>query len=186
MMKVSFLLLFTFLNAQIALPSFQGVHKPHTTTSGTPENPLGSNMTVSNQNINSWNYMMGYAFTPQVNGTVTQLGGYFNGAKTVRLWQRSNGNFLGSVSVSSNNNWSYENLSSSVSVNAGTEYVVAVYINGGGAYQYSWGGPHTYGNVIVNTTLWKLGYNSDTYPTWNRELYTNQMYGIADITFVPN
>jgi len=30
MMKVSLLLLFTFLNAQIALPTFQAVHKPHT------------------------------------------------------------------------------------------------------------------------------------------------------------
>ena len=144
---------FCIINAQIALPTFQGVHTPHTTTSGTPENPLGSNMTPSHQNINSWNYMMGYGFTPQVNGIITQLGGYFNGTKTVRLWQRSNGNFLGSVSVSSSNNWSYEDLSSSVSVNAGTEYVVAVYINGGGAYKSSWNGPHTYGNVVVNTTF---------------------------------
>ena len=96
---------FCIINAQIALPTFQGVHTPHTTISGTPENPLGSNIssTYTNQ---SWDYTLGYRFTPQVNGTITQLGGYFNGNYTVRLWQRSNQSFLGSVSVTSNNNWS--------------------------------------------------------------------------------
>ena len=88
-MHVIILLFFSsFINAQIALPTFQGVHKPNAiaSASGTPENPLGSNMTPNYTNINSWNYMMGYGFTPQVNGTITQLGGYYNGAKTVRLW----------------------------------------------------------------------------------------------------
>ena len=182
------LLLFSlsFINAQIALPTFQAVHKPHTTTSGTPENPLGSNISATHTN-SAWHYTLGYRFTPQVNGTITQLGGYFIGTRTVRLWQRSNQSFLGSVSVTSNNDWSYTDLASSISVNSGTEYIVAVTMTGsGGAYLYNWNGPHTYGNILVSYTCWKKNHNSDSYPYWQNETYTNHMYGMADITFIPD
>ena len=183
---IPLLFFFYAINAQIALPTFQGVHKPHTTTSGTPENPLGSNISATHTGSN-WNYMMGYRFTPQVNGTITQLGGYYSGTRTVRLWQRSNQSFLGSVSVTSSNNWSYADLASSVSVTSGTEYIVAVCLTGsGGAYNSSWSGPHTYGNILVSYTCWKSNYNSDSYPSWTRENYTYHMYGMADITFVPD
>ena len=177
---------FCIINAQIALPTFQGVHTPHTTISGTPENPLGSNISPNYTN-QSWDYTIGYRFTPQVNGTITQLGGYFNGTRTVRLWQRSNQSFLGSVSVTSNNDWSYTDLASSISVNSGTEYIVAVTMTGsGGAYNSTWNGPHTYGNILVSYTCWKKNHNSDSYPYWQNETYTNHMYGMADITFIPD
>ena len=55
-MKVISLLFFlSFINAQIALPTFQAVHKPQNTSgdcNGTPENPLGSSgLTTSNTNV---------------------------------------------------------------------------------------------------------------------------------------
>ena len=101
------LLFLSGINAQIALPTFQGVHKPHTTTSGTPENPLGSNISATHTGSN-WNYMMGYIFNPNVNGAITHIGGHFDGTKTTRLWQYSNGNLLASVSVPDPNySWTY-------------------------------------------------------------------------------
>jgi hypothetical protein len=184
--NIPLLFFFYAINAQIALPTFQAVHKPHTTTSGTPENPLGSNISATHTN-SAWHYTLGYRFTPQVNGTITQLGGYFIGTRTVRLWQRSNQSFLGSVSVTSNNDWSYTDLASSISVNSGTEYIVAVTMTGsGGAYNSTWNGPHTYGNILVSYTCWKKNHNSDSYPYWQNETYTNHMYGMADITFIPD
>ena len=189
MIMRTFSLLFSlsFINAQIALPTIQAVHKPHTTTSGTPENPLGDQIISATATNIAWNYSMGYRFTPQVNGTITQLGGYFVGTKTVRLWQRSNTNFLGSVSVSSTNSWSYADLSSSVSVTAGTEYIVAVSLAGSGAsYKSRWSGPHTYGNILVSASCYKGNHNSDSYPSWDQLNSTTAMYGMADITFIPD
>ena len=50
----------------------------------------------------------------------------------------------------------------------------------------TWNGPHTYGNILVSYTCWRSGYNSDSYPSWSTENFTNHMYGMADITFVPD
>ena len=187
---ISLLFFLSFINAQIALPTFQGVHTPHTTSSGTPENPLQSSG-IGTTSINiAWTWMMGYKFTPQVNGEITHLGGRFNGTKTVRLWSvssSSSGSFLGSVSVDANNNWSYAELASSISVTAGTTYIVAVALNGsGGQYRSAWAGPHTYGNVTINACVLEPNYNSDSYPTWDYFTYTWAMYGMADVTFVPD
>ena len=85
------IVIFSFIisNGQIAPPTFQGVNASRSTSSGTPENPLqSSGRSVTGVN-NSWSYLLGYRFTPQVNGTITQLGGYYNGTKTVYLWRWS-------------------------------------------------------------------------------------------------
>jgi len=176
--------------AQIALPSFQAVHKPHNTASGTPENPLqSSGLSLVGSNV-GWVYLMGYRFTPQTNGTVTQLGGYYNGTKTVYLWRWSDGLFLGSVSNSSSNNWSYTNLETAASLTSGTEYFVGVAINGsGGAYVRANGSiPNTYGNIKINSSAYKYGnFSSNTMPTsWNSSTRTDYVFGMPDITFVPN
>ena len=77
--------------------------------------------------------MMGYIFTPNVNGTITHIGGHFDGTKTTRLWQYSNGNLLASVSVPDPNySWTYVDITD-VSVTAGTKYVVATAMNGSGS-----------------------------------------------------
>ena len=127
------LLFLSGINAQIALPTFQAVHKTHSTTSGTPENPLQSSGLSITQYPTYWNYMMGYIFTPNVNGTITHIGGHFDGTKTTRLWQYSNGNLLASVSVPDPNySWTYADITD-VSVTAGTKYVVATAMNGSGS-----------------------------------------------------
>tara|TARA_A100001388_G_scaffold230529_1_gene182596 strand:- start:19 stop:597 length:579 start_codon:yes stop_codon:yes gene_type:complete len=180
---------FIISNGQIALPTFQGVNASQNASSGTPENPLqSSGRSVTGSNF-GWSYLLGYRFTPQVNGTISQLGGYYNGTKTVYLWRWSDGSFLGSVSNSSSNNWTYTDLGSPVSVTSGTEYYVAVAINGsGGSYIINLNFPQTYGNIRVNYTAYKSGnFNSTTFPSsFVTSTRTDNTYGMPDITFIPN
>ena len=191
---IPLLFFLSIINAQIALPTFQSVHKPHTTTStlsGTPENPLQSSGLSITQRPSSWSYMMGYIFTPNVNGTITHIGGYFDGTKTTRLWQYSNGNLLASVSVTDPNySWTYADITD-VSVTSGTKYVVATAMNNSGSARVKFHPdklPNTYGNITINYTCYKSGnYDSDTYPTsWTAENVTAYGYGLSDITFVPD
>ena len=188
------LLFLSGINAQIALPTFQAVHKPHTTTSGDPENPAqGSGISPDLTGYN-WRYLMGYRFTPQVDGTITQLGGLFDGTKTVYLWEWSSGNYLGSVSVSDpNNSWAYSDLSSAVSVTANTEYAVCVWVNnsGGARMRFVDNLPNTYGNITINSALYEQNWTeSTTIPSsWDlggSSSYIRYMWGLADITFVPD
>ena len=178
------------INAQIALPTFQGIQKVQNSVAGIPEYPsqtLNSGNSPAYQD-RTWNYSIGYRFTPNVNGTITQLGGRFNGNHTVRLWKRSDGSFLGSVVVPDpNNNWSYVDLSSSVSVTSGNEYVVMVYSNSNGMGAFYASLPQTVGNITINYSCYKQNYNSDTYPSsFDNETRTDYLWGLPDITFVPN
>jgi|TARA_B110000116_G_C16601600_1_gene475235 hypothetical protein len=185
---IPLIFILSFINAQIALPTFHAVHKPHTTSSGTPENPLQSGGLSITQRSTSWNYMMGYIFTPNVNGTITHIGGYFDGTKTTRLWQYSNENLLASVSVPDPNySWAYADITD-VSVTAGTKYVVATAMNGTGSAYITISLPITYGNITINYTCYKSGnYDSDTFPpSWSTETETRWNYGLSDITFVPD
>ena len=191
---IPLLFFLSFINAQIALPTFQAVHKPHSTTStlsGTPENPLQSSGLSIRQRPSNYNYMMGYIFTPNVNGTITHIGGYFDGTKTTRLWQYSNGNLLASVSVSDPNySWTYADITD-VSVTAGTKYVVATAMNGSGGARVSFSSdrlPNDYGNITINYSCYRSGsYDSDTYPSyWTLENRTDYTWGMSDITFVPD
>ena len=185
------IIIFSFIisNGQITLPTFQGVNASQSNSSGTPENPLQSTGLSPDYTNQPWNYLLGFTFTPQVNGTITQLGGYYNNTKTVYLWKFSDGSFLGSVSNSSSNNWTYTDLGSSISVTSGTEYYVAVAINGsGGSYIRNLNFPQTYGNIRVNYTAYKSGnFNSTTFPSsFTRSTRTDNTYGMPDITFIPN
>tara|TARA_B100001564_G_C20666709_1_gene684173 strand:- start:1731 stop:2306 length:576 start_codon:yes stop_codon:yes gene_type:complete len=179
---------FAMLNGQISLPTFQAVNATQNTSSATPENPLQSSGTSVAGTNNGWQYLLGYRFTPQVNGTITQLGGYYNGTKTVYLWRWSDGLYLGSVSNSSSNNWTYTNLDNSISVSSDTEYYVAVAINGSGGSYFGLNLPQTYGNIRVNYTAYKSGnFNSTTFPSsFTVSNRTNYTYGLPDITFVPD
>ena len=56
-----------------------------------PEYPWQDNATGTLYTNRNWNYALGYHFTPQVNGTINQLGGYFNGAKVVKLFNNHRG-----------------------------------------------------------------------------------------------
>jgi len=170
--------------SQVALPTFQGIHA---SADKPAETPWGSNAGSPTNTNNSWNYMMGYKFTPQANGTVTKLGGYFNGTKTLRLWRVSSGELLASVSVSDpNNSWAYAAITD-VTVTSGVQYFVAVALAGsGGAHKSGRSYPTTYGNIRIDKCSYIYNYNSDTYPSSISSEPTGTMYGMADITFVPD
>ena len=189
--NIPLLLFLSFINAQIALPTFQGVHKPQNTSgdcNGTPETPWGSNSGSATNTGYGWSYIMGYKFTPQVDGCITKLGGYFDGSKTVRLWKVSSEELLAKVTVPDPNySWTYADITS-VSVTAGEQYYVGGWIAGsGGCYKNvnSDRFPNTYGNIIIDTAAYRSGHNSDTYPS---NLYEEKRYahGMVDITFVPD
>ncbi len=140
---------------------------------------VGQNGTLyTNQ---AWNYTTGYHFTPLKNGRIIGLGGYFNGTKTVFLWNSSTGEFLTQAEVTSANNWNYTNIKS-VFVKAGTTYTVAVYLGGsGGSYRSGIKTlPQTYGNITIKASTSKSGNGR---PTNN---VTSTMYGQTDIIFVPD
>ena len=172
------------LIAQVALPTFQGVHASAVKPA---ETPWGSNAGSPSGTNQTWNYMMGYKFTPQANGKVTKLGGYFIGTKTLRLWRVSSGELLASVSVSDpNNSWAYAAITD-VTVTSGVQYFVAVALAGsGGAYKSGRSYPTTYGNIRIDKCSYIYNYNSDTYPSSFSSEPTVFMYGMADITFVPD
>lgn len=129
----------------------------------------------------AWDYTMGYHFTPKRSGTITWLGGYFNGTKTVYLWNKSTGALLAQATVSSANGWGYANIDP-VRVTAGTTYTVAVYLAGsGGSYRYSITAlPQTYGDITIEGTTWLVGNGRPTID------YAYNMYGQMDIGFVPD
>ena len=168
--------------SQVALPTFQGVHRAERPA----ETPWGSNAGSPTGSDNGWNYMMGYKFTPQANDKVTKLGGYFNGTKTLRLWRVSSGALLASVSVSDpNNSWAYADITD-VAVTSGVQYYVAVVVGGiGGTYKSGRSYPTTYGNIRIDKCSYRQNYDSDTYPSSFSGEPTNYNYGMADITFVP-
>ncbi|MBT6018937.1 hypothetical protein HOG81_06960, partial [bacterium] len=72
---------------------------------------------------------------------------------------------------------------------SGTEYFVGVALNGsGGAYVRSNGSiPNTYGNIKINYSGYKQGnFSSNTMPSFDHNSRTDYVFGMADITFVPN
>jgi hypothetical protein len=169
--------------SQVALPTFHGVQASPDKPAETPWGSNAGSPTGTNQ---SWNYMMGYKFTPLANGKVTKLGGHFIGTKTLRLWRVSSGELLASVSVDLNNSWAYAAITD-VTVTSGVQYYVAVALAGsGGAYKSGRSYPTTYGNIRIDKCSYKSGYNSDTYPSSFTSEPTNYNYGMADITFVPD
>jgi hypothetical protein len=129
-----------------------------------------------------YHYAMGYHFRPEVNGDITELGGFFNGVKTVKLFNRSTGALLAQATVSSNNAWSFVPITP-VAVTAGTEYTVAAYIAGNGAsFRASISMPVTYGSIrILSSTYTPTDVNPNAIPI--NEL-SSTMFGQADIGFV--
>ncbi len=148
-------------------------------------NPLQEeNLAIAAEDQN-WNYNMGYRFTAEVDGNVTQLGGRWRSgvSHTVRLYSYPAGTQLASVSVTGagSSTWVYQNIST-VSLTAGNQYFVAVRLNSQSSGLYSTGvsAPFSSGGVTVSGSGYQ--YNSNAMPT---NLITATMYGQADITFEP-
>lgn len=134
----------------------------------------------------SWNYAMGYHFSPEVDGQVTGLGGLFDGTKSVRLFDRASGELLAETVVSASNDWVYTDLAEPVDLTAGNPYTVAVYLAGSGAayhYPLPQPFPQAYGDILIEgSTYAYTGTDPGARPT---NLTTGVMYGVADIRFVP-
>ncbi len=128
---------------------------------------------------------LGYHFTPLVDGTVSALGGRFNGLKTVRLFDDATGTLLASAIVPSPNTWSYTPITP-VPVRAGSTYTVAVYLAGTGGVSSSLLGqrfPLTVGDIqIESATDISTKNHATARPTNKRTL---RLTGEADIRFVP-
>lgn len=147
-----------------------------------PQTPWQSNEVGTLYTNIAWNYTMGYHFTPQKNGQITKLGGFFNGPKNVYLWNKSTGALLAQASVSSSNSWNYTSIAP-VNVLAGVTYTVAAEIGGsGGSYRNGVTPtfPQTYGDITIEATTYIGGSGRPI----NSVIST--MYGQADIEFVPD
>ena len=127
-------------------------------------------------------YAMGYHFRPDVDGRVTQLGGLFDGVKTVRLFDRASRALLAEARVAGTNDWRYAAIEPVV-VESGREYTVAVYLeNDGGSYYAEPVLPVRNDDVtILGSTYVSTAGEPDAIPV-NRVL--EPMYGQADIGFV--
>ncbi|MEE8339534.1 MAG: putative Ig domain-containing protein, partial [Xanthomonadales bacterium] len=147
----------------------------------TAEHPWGDNAYGALTTNIGWNYAMGYHFKAAVDGNITQLGGLFNGTKTVKLFRRG-GPELASISVTANNAWSYVSIPP-VAITAGVEYTVAAYLTGSGAsYSSGLSFPQTFGQIeILGSTYTSTSSNPDAIP--DSIVVTTTMYGQADIGF---
>lgn len=131
----------------------------------------------------TWDYAMGYHFTPQVNGTIDQIGGFFNGTKIVKLFNKSTGALLGQTTVTANNSWNYGFITP-VTVQAGVQYSVVAYLAGSGATVRQLGGyffPKTFGSIRIDgSTYISTSSNPNAIPTFTNRHW---MWGQADIRF---
>jgi len=153
--------------------------------SGQPQTPWASNAGTPTSINLTWFQVAGYHFKPLVNGEITKLGGYFNGTKTVKLFNKTTGVLLATTTVSSSNSWSYSAITP-VPVTAGASYTVAVYLNKSGmsrehlsAANYF---PNTYDDIeITASTAVQSSSDPDIRPTNNK---THDMWGQVDVEFV--
>ena len=135
----------------------------------------------------SWNYSMGYYFSPDSDGTVTGLGGRFEGTCKVCIFERDTRNLVVAAMVEGGPEGRYENIDS-VRLEADKEYIVAVYLNGAeGSYAYnpsSGSFPQSVNGVTIlgGAYAW-TGSNKLAVPQNNP--ITSVIYGRPDIRFVP-
>jgi glucose/arabinose dehydrogenase len=153
---------------------------------GDPQTPWQTNAygtLVTNANVNS---STGFHFRPLVNGEITSLGGYFNGSKTVRLYNRTTGALLAETTVVSANNWAYSTITP-VPVIANQQYTIAVFLAGPGAsYRGNlnprW--PRTFEDIRIDAaTMANTAGNPNLRPT---NTILDMMPGQADFIFVPS
>jgi hypothetical protein len=124
----------------------------------------------------------GYGFKPNKTIVVTALGGFFNGTKTVYLFDRTNGAVLASASVSSANNWSYTPIAP-VTLLLNNPYSVAVYSAGAGAYRGSMTSmPSTLADATIEGTCYKPGNSGE--PCASSGLISATNYGMVDIKYL--
>lgn len=138
------------------------------------------NGTLCSPRTTSQDYTMGYSFRPQKDGRIIRLGGFFEGEKIVKLWNKQTGAELASALVVGKfKEWRYTDIPP-VDVKAGTTYIVAAYINSSGAtYQYAIEPfPQVYGDIVIENTAYARG---DAKPIYYGRY---SMLGQVDVAFV--
>lgn len=133
--------------------------------------PVGTNI--------GWEYTMGYSFTPTSSGQITKLGGYFNGTKTVTLWN-SSGTALASASVACANTWCAQAITP-VSVSSGQTYYVGVYLASSGGAYFNLANPQTATGLTLNGSVYQSG--NANLALSNLGIAANYWYGAADVVF---
>jgi len=127
-------------------------------------------------------YTAGYAFTPNKDLTITHLGGFYNGTRTVYLYNRSTGAVLASVSNASANSWVYSRITP-ITLTAGTSYTVAVYLGAGtaGAQRTGIAMPTVRADATIEGTCYRLSATAE--PCAYSGLIGSANYGMADIKY---
>lgn len=121
---------------------------------------------------------MGYNFTPETDGFVTALGGFFNGTKVVSLFEVGVAEPLATVDVTSNNSWGYTEIEP-IFVELTRQYSVVVYLDGeGGSVVTNVNLPMSSGGVSIDSTTFAY----EGYPPTTETII---MFGQADIMFTP-
>ena len=141
-----------------------------------------------------YDYTMGYEFSPRANGQITQLCGYFNGTKRVKLWDSSYSVLASSWitnDVTSNgigilsSNWSCSDITP-VDVTSSSTYYVTV--DGGGSglcyntVQSSDLLPQRCADNKINISNSVLQPTSGTFNS-SHNSSTKYMYGVVDVVF---
>ena len=130
----------------------------------------------------SLGYTMGYSFTPQKDGKIIRLGGFFEGDKIVKLWNKQTGEELASATVAGKfKEWHYTDISP-INVEADTTYIVAAYMGSSGmAYQYAIDPfPQAYGDIVIESSAYTRGHARPT--DYNKYA----MPGQVDVVFTSN
>lgn len=130
-----------------------------------------------------YDYALGYNFTPEVDGWVTELGARINGTKVVRLFDRDTATLLAQTTVTGDYDWQFSPIAP-VRLDAGRRYTVAVYLAGtGGTYRSHVTLPLTYGSIRIDSGAFAAtSANPEAFPSsWSYQALNGQ----ADIRFLP-
>jgi hypothetical protein len=132
---------------------------------------------------NGWSYTMGYAFTPNKTILVTSLGGFFNGTKTVYLYNRTTGAVLASATVTAANSWGYTSIVP-VALDRDAPYSIGVYLAGsGGAYRTGMAAtPRLLADATIDGSCYRSASTAE--PCAASGLISGTNYGMADFKYL--
>lgn len=133
-----------------------------------------------NVNVNP-DSTMGYNFIPRKNGRITDLAGFFNGVRTISLWETVSGLLVARATVNSSNAWTKVAIAP-VPVLAGRKYTVAVShpgtLRGVTRTNLSKPFPRQFGDILITGGTMSSG---STRPTVDLQTTIGQV----DISFEP-
>lgn len=158
------------------------------------ETPWQSEQATSHPNVyhneGQGNHVFGYRFSPLVDGTVSQLGGRFTGAKTVVLIDNGTSAIIASALVTGTPaSWSYASVQTPVALTSGKTYTVAARMNENASGAATWGVSYPFERESIRVLGAAQGWSGYLEPArWATTVApTNEqnMKGLVDIAFDP-